>query len=359
MGSFVVELEYKVVRPSKCGALEFVPLVGPSVKDVKHNTYSLEDTNQMASVTLVESAKLSQDLLISGVIESIVTVDRFFEVLPFLEIEGNALAYNRENALGDVQNLAVGGTITAKAAATFTKVTTSLTTIIGDAEVNNLIQNTRSNFTDQKAAQIMSKAKNIGLTYRDQYVNGTGASDTVQGMISLAAAAAASQTIAFVGAGGDLLTFDKLDNLIDIVKDKNGIVDYFQMNSREIRVFFGLLRSQGGATIQETVTLPSGATVPGYRGVPIFRNDNIPLDQTAGTSSDASQIFAGTLDDGSNQVGISGLTAVGEAGIRVSEIGEHQTKDESITRVKFYCGFALFSELGVATATGIGGSNAA
>ncbi len=306
----------------------------------------------MASVTLVESAKLSQDMLIAGVIESVVTVDRFFEILPFLEVEGNALAYNRENALGDVENLAVGGTITAKAAATFTLVTTSLTTILGDAEVNNLIQATRSNFTDQKAAQVMSKAKNIGLTYRDQYINGDGTSDTVQGMISLVAAAAASQTIT-AATNGDTLTFAALDNLIDIVKDKNGIVDYFQMNSRELRAFFVLLRAQGGATIQETITLPSGASVPGYRGVPIFRNDNIPIDQTQGTSSVASQVFAGTLDDGSNSVGITGLTAVGDSGIRVVEVGEHQTKDESITRVKFYCGFALFSELGIATATGI------
>lgn len=307
----------------------------------------------MASVTLVESAKLSQDMLISGVIESIVTVDRFFEILPFLEIEGNALAYNRENALGDVQNLAVGGTITAKNAATYTKITTSLTTIIGDAEVNNLIQNTRSNFTDQKAAQVMSKAKNIGLTYRNQYINGTGASDTVEGLISLVAGAAASQTVGASNANGDLLTFDVLDNLIDLVKDKNGIVDYFQAHSRTIREFFALLRAQGGATIQETVTLPSGATVPAYRSIPMFRNDNIPIDQTQGLSSDATQVFAGTLDDGSNQVGITGLTAVGEAGIRVAEIGEHQSRDESITRIKFYCGFALFSELGVATATGI------
>lgn len=305
----------------------------------------------MASVTLTESAKLSQDMLISGVIESIVTVDRFFEVLPFLEVEGNALAYNRENALGDVQNLAVGGTITAKAAATFTNVTTSLTTIIGDAEVNNLIQSTRSNFTDQKAAQIMSKAKNVGLTYRDQYINGDGTSNTVEGLLSLTAGLSA-QTVT-PGANGTALDFDTLDALIDLVKDKNGIVDYFQANSRTLRDFYKILRAQGGATIQETVTLPSGATVPAYRGVPMFRNDNIPIDQTQGLSSVATTVFCGTLDDGSNQVGISGLTAMGEAGIRVNEIGEHQTKDESITRIKFYCGFALFSELGIAVAPGI------
>jgi hypothetical protein len=74
----------------------------------------------MPSVTLAESAKLSQDLLVSGVIENVITVNQFFQVLPFQPIEGNALAYNRENALGDVQFAGVGSTITAKAPATFT-----------------------------------------------------------------------------------------------------------------------------------------------------------------------------------------------------------------------------------------------
>ena len=85
----------------------------------------------MASVTLAESAKLCQDDLIAGVIETVVTVNPLYDIFPFMEIDGNALAYNRENALGDVQFLGVGGTITAKAAANFTSVTSALTKIIG------------------------------------------------------------------------------------------------------------------------------------------------------------------------------------------------------------------------------------
>ena len=77
----------------------------------------------MASVTLVESAKLSQDMLIRGIIETIVTVDQFFEILPFIDIEGNALSYNRELVAGDAGFYGVGDTITSKAAATFTNVT--------------------------------------------------------------------------------------------------------------------------------------------------------------------------------------------------------------------------------------------
>jgi len=308
----------------------------------------------MSSVTLVESAKLSQNMLIQGVIENIIVVDRFYEIMPFMEIEGNALSYNRENALGDVQNLGVGGTITAKAPATFTNVTTSLTTIIGDAEVNGLIQATRSNITDQKATQIASKAKNIGNTYRTQLLTGDGTGNTITGLLSLAAAGQSIvQDTSGVETNGGALTFEKMDELLDLVTDKNGEVDYIQMNARTIRSYFSLLRALGGAGIGDVVTLPSGAQVPGYRGTPIFRNDNMPVDQTTGTLTTGTSIVAGTIDDGSRTMGISGLTAMGEAGLRVTNIGESETKDENITRLKFYNGLANFSEKGLAILTGV------
>jgi hypothetical protein len=304
----------------------------------------------MPTVTLAESAKLSQDMLVSGVIENIITVDRFFDVLPFTEIEGNALSYNRENTLGDVELLAAGGTISAKNPATFTPVTTSLTTIIGDAHVNGLIQATRSNITDQKAVQVASKAKNVGQTFRNQLINGDGTGANVEGLLSLLAA---GQTVDS-GANGSNLSFDLMDELLDNVTDKNGEVDYIMMPSRTIRSYFALLRALGGAGIGETVQLPSGIEVPGYRGVPIFRNDNIPTNQTKGTATGVTTtVLAGTVDDGSESYGIAGLTAMGEAGIRVTDLGEAENEDESITRIKFYCGLANFSEKGLAGIDGI------
>lgn len=299
----------------------------------------------MASVTLAESAKLTNDMLLSGVIENVVTTNPIFEVLPFMEIEGNALAYNRENALGDVQFLGVGGTVTAKAAATFTKVTSSLTTLIGDAEVNGLIEATRSDFTDQKAAQVASKAKSLGRKYQDAMITGDGTSDTFTGLLTLCAA---GQKIAL--AGNDY-GFDDLDALIDKVKDKDGQVDYFMMCARSVRSYFALLRALGGASIGEVVTMPSGRRLPVYRGIPIFTNDWIP--SNGGTGTDETTIFAGTFDDGSGTHGISGLTARDAAGMRVQEVGAKETADETITRVKMYCGMALFSSLGLAAITGV------
>lgn len=304
----------------------------------------------MASVTLVESAKLAQDELIAGVIENVITVNRMFEVLPFDGINGNALSYNRENVLGDVQNTGVGDTITAKAAATFTNIQAALTTIIGDAEVNGLIQATRSDDgNDQTATQIASKAKSAGRQYQNQLINGTGSGNQFNGLINLCVAGQTVDT----GINGSALTFEILDELIDLVVDKDGQVDYISMNARTIRSYMSLLRSLGGASIGDVVELPSGAEVPAYRSVPIFRNDYIPINQTKGIGTSTSTIFAGTLDDGSRQHGIAGLTAERMAGINVVDVGESETKDERIWRVKWYAGLALFSEKGLACADGI------
>ena len=79
----------------------------------------------------------------------------------------------------------------------------------------------------------------------------------------------------------------------------------------------------------------------------------MPINQTKGAGSDQTTIFAGNWDDGSRSMGLAGLTAQNAAGVQIVEVGESETKDESITRIKWYCGLALFSELGIACADGI------
>ncbi len=309
----------------------------------------------MSSVTLIESAKLAQDELVAGVIENIITVNRMFDVLPFDSIEGNSLAYNRENALGDVIMAGVGTTFSGagagKSPATFTRVNSNLTTIMGDAEVNGLIQATRSgDGNDQTAVQIASKAKSAGRKYQDMLINGTGTNNEFAGLIQLCASTQKVDT----GANGAALSFAILDELMDLVVDKDGQVDYITMHSRTLRSYKALLRSLGGASVNEVVELPSGAEVPAYSGTPIFRNDYIPTNQTKGTGgATKTTIFAGTLDDGSRTHGIAGLTASQAAGIQIVDVGEAEDADQHIWRVKWYCGLALFSEKGLACADGI------
>lgn len=308
----------------------------------------------MASVTLAESGKLAQDELVAGIIENIITVNEMFDLLPFDGIDGNSLAYNRENTLGDVQVAGVGATITAKNPATFTRVNSNLTTIVGDAEVNGLIQATRSSDgNDQEAVQIASKAKSAGRNYQNQLINGTGTGDQFSGLIQLCA----NDQILDTGVNGVLFqganVFSVLDDLISAVTDKDGQVDYLVMHDKARNLYYAALRALPGAGINETIELPSGRRVPSYRGIPIFRNDWIPINQTKGSSANCTSVFAGTLDDGSRTHGIAGLTARNMAGIQLVDVGEKETADEHIWRVKWYCGLALFSEKGLAMADGI------
>lgn len=313
----------------------------------------------MASITLTEAALLSEDMLISGIITNIVTVNPFFEILPFEGVEGTAITYNRENSLGKAQWLGVGGEIVeGKQATTFTKISESLTTLIGDAEVSGFIQATQSNVNDQKAAQIAGKAKSLGRQYQDKMITGdvvagTNTANEINGLLKLVTA---DQTIrTTTTANGGPLTFDLMDQLIDKVLDKDGELDYIMMHSRTLRKYFSLLRALGGAGINETMALPSGRTIPSYRGIPLFQNNWIPITQNnvTGDNGKCTSMFAGTIDDGTHKHGIAGLTAMKESGIVITDIGESHTKDETITRVKWYNGLALFNTLGLAMVKGL------
>ena len=48
-------------------------------------------------LTLGTQRDLTNDMLIKGIIDSVVTVNQFYAMLPFKGIQGNALAYNRES----------------------------------------------------------------------------------------------------------------------------------------------------------------------------------------------------------------------------------------------------------------------
>jgi len=77
------------------------------------------------ALTLAEAAKLSEDVLLRGVIETIIKDSPVLQKLPFADVVGNSLKYNRENALPSVAFYAVGDTW-AESTPTFTQMSASL-----------------------------------------------------------------------------------------------------------------------------------------------------------------------------------------------------------------------------------------
>lgn len=101
------------------------------------------------AVTLAESAKLSQDMLQKGVIETMVESSAVLQVLPFMEVVGNAYTYNQVTTLPTVAFRDVNEGYT-ESASSFTQQTATLVMLGGDVDVDKFIVETRGNINDQR-----------------------------------------------------------------------------------------------------------------------------------------------------------------------------------------------------------------
>jgi len=117
------------------------------------------------SMTLVEAAKYSNDILQAGVIELLTKDDPILERLPFIDIVGNGLTYNVETTRAGADFYSVGDTWLKKES-TVTSATATTSILGGDAEVDNFLKATRSNIQDLMGEQIESKTKEM----RDEYL---------------------------------------------------------------------------------------------------------------------------------------------------------------------------------------------
>ncbi len=308
----------------------------------------------MATQTLAEAGKHIQDELVAGVVETIVTEDPIHMVIPNVPFEGNSITVNSEDTLGDVQYLAIGGTITAKTPSTANQTTFTATKIIGDAEVDGLVAAQSSSAgRDLMAAEVMSKAKNVGEKLKEALAIGTG---TGEEMHSLHTLCDASQYT--TASTGQALSFELLDELLDLVK---GGADYILMSKRTVRSYRALVRSLGGVAENIAFTMPDGQTklVAQYLDIPIFSSESNSVEETANgaalTGGALTSVWAGKWDDGTKRRGLAFIYPgnMGDAGFSVAPKSDKESKDEAATRIKRYGNFVLFAKLGLARLTSI------
>jgi len=292
------------------------------------------------ALTLAEASKLSNDTLLSGVIETIAQESPILQRLPFIEIVGNGLTYNRENVAPSAAFYDVGDTWT-EDTPTFTQVNAALKILGGDADIDNFLKATRSNIQDLEAAVVQLKARAVQSLFDDTFVNGNAVLN-VNSFDGIATMTAAPQTVS-MGANGASLTLAKLDELVD--KVRGGKPDMLLMSRRSRRSLNILARASG--SFLEADRDQFGNMLQFYDGIPIGLNDYISDADTVGTSGDCSSIYAMQFGEGA----MTGLTAPG--GLTVERVGSLETKDASRIRVKWYAGLALFNTVKLAKLTGV------
>tara|TARA_B110000503_G_scaffold40215_2_gene66008 strand:+ start:5895 stop:6830 length:936 start_codon:yes stop_codon:yes gene_type:complete len=310
----------------------------------------------MATQTLAQAKLFINDEIVTGIVEDIITTNPIYQVMPFTGYSGQAILVNREETLGNAQNLAIGGEITAKGASTSVQTPYTAITIIGDAEMNGLVQaQSQSAGVDQMMAEVSSKAKSVGRLIQEGMASGTGTSPQMHSLPSLCDASQYT-----TAAATQALSFELLDELLDLVKAKDGEVDYLVANGAQLRKYRALVRQLGG--VNETIAFDMGngrsRNIDVYNNVPIFQNDWIGSTETANGAALAggalTSIYAGCFDDGTQKIGQSFIHPEGvPAGIAIDQVGVAELKDNTITRVKAYANFVNFNRRGLARLTSL------
>lgn len=301
------------------------------------------------ALTLVESAKLSNNDLQRGIIETFVLESVVLDSLPMIQIEGNAYQYNEEATLPGVEFRAVNAAYS-ESTGTVNPRTEALVILGGDADVDTFIQKTRSNLTDQRATQEKMKVKAGVTKYQDALANGDVAVDanSFDGLKKRLTGAqvidAAVNGLGPVAGGHDF--FDVLDGTIAALARP---VDALFMNkSIRAKIMSSGRRLGGTDWIMRSFFGEPPARIPTYNGIPMLDMGNkadgtaiLPQTETQGTATNASSIYAVSWSEGEEEPGVGGLT---NGGINARDLGEIDSKPVIRTRIEFFCGMALFGK---------------
>jgi len=303
--------------------------------------------------TLAEIGKLLNNDLISPVIDQVVKVNPIFEFMPAYGYQGKAAVISsRPDQTANF--LAEGAAVPASLATVISQKTVTATTIIRDADVSNLsLASSTGAMEDAAQVEISSAATGVGRSLQDGIINGTGLAGSMNSLFS-----EATNTIAPVDVVlGDALTFDKLDQLVDNVKSKNGKVDFIVMSFSMRRKYRQLQRSLGGNSLEQ-IALTESITLDQYEGINIFVSDykfaTETIDGLAITGGTWDSLYAGVFDSGNLTDGCSLVyPSSSSAGMNIESLGNLEGLDAKRFRVKWYGNFVAASSNAVSRAYGI------
>lgn len=319
----------------------------------------------LGAVSLAEAAVLSQNDLQRGVIETFILNSGILDRAPTKEIEGNAYAYNREQALPGVEFRAVNSAY-AESTGAVAQATETLVILGGDADVDTYIIKTRSNLNDQKGTQTALKVKAAAFKLQDTFINGDVAVDanSFDGLKKRLTGAqvitAGANGLPVIGASSnDRHAFlDQVDALLAAVPGIDGNNGALYMNDLVKAKLMGSARREHIAT---TDIDDFGKTVDRYRGIPLVdvgtKADGtriIPQTETqGGAGATASSIYAVKFGedeaDGATTILYNGPEQVFD----VRDLGELQAKPAERVRIEGFLGLALFSGKAAARLQGV------
>lgn len=316
------------------------------------------------AVTLAEAALLSTTKLQKGVIETFIQFNPILDRIPFMPIEGNSYAYNKEATLPGIAFRSVNEAYT-ESTGTVVQASESLVILGGDADVDRFIVKTRGDLNDQRAVQTGMKIKAASYFFTDQFFNGDVAV-TPKGFDGIKKRLTGAQVIDYGVNGAGINTddatrhgfFDALDSLVAAVPGLTAENGALYTNANVIAKTKSAGRRIGGVDMVKNDL--TGKREVTWNGIPLLDAGNRPNGtpvisqaETQGTSTDTTSVYAVRYGEDEGDGAVTGLTNGGVDAYQVNDGKELPDKPAYRTRIEFYCGVATFGGKAAARLRGV------
>lgn len=293
------------------------------------------------ALTLIEAAKLhSGDVIRSAMIEIFAQSNDLLANMPFDDIAGNAIRYNREDTLPGVAFRGLNEAYT-ESTGVINPLTEQLVIAGGDLDVDKFIVDTMGQ--DQRSSQEAMKAKKLSHTIGDKMIKGDSTTDPREfdGLQSRLIGTQIVEADASATDGGDALSLSiGLDAGIDATDDPNFL---YMSKSMRRKVTTAARNTAVGGYITFTQDA-FGRSVTQYNDLPILIADRnadvfatLAFDELAstGATATATSIYCLSLREGM-------LQGIQNGVMDVRDIGELDTKSVFRTRIEWYVGMVLY-----------------
>ena len=290
------------------------------------------------ALTMLEAAKLNTgDVYRSGVIELYAGSSSILMNLPFQNIAGNALKYNREASMPGIGFRGVNEGYT-PSLGVLNPLTESLVIAGGELDVDAFIIKTMG--AEQRSVQEAMKIRALSLAWTRKFIKGDATAEPRE-FDGLQTRVVGTQLIsAGSTANGAALSLAKLDEAIDQCLNPTHLI----MSKAMARKFSAAARATAVSGYVTYTADQLGRRVMAYNDLPILTVDLddsgaaiLPFTEAAASgTATATSIYVVSM-------GPDGLTGIQNGGIDVRDLGELQTSPLYRTRIEWYNGLAVFN----------------
>lgn len=304
------------------------------------------------ALTLPEAAKIAlgkDEILKATIMEIYAKSSDILRVIPFENISGNAISFNREATLGDV-GFRDFNQAYVEGVGSVDRITESLRIAGGDIDVDVALVKTHG--ADQRSVQERLKIKALALAITRTMVKG----DTVTIPLEFDGLQLRCEGDQLISAGttdgGDALSLSKIDELIDQVEDPTHLLMNKGMRRR-------LTQAARNTSVGGFITYDKdqfGRTVTKYNDLPILIADKdntnspiLPFNEAAEINTGASlstSIYCASFTE-------NGICGLQNDSMDVRDLGEIDAKPVFRTRVDWLVSMVQFGHRALGRLYGI------